>query len=117
MWLVFSNVLSAAAFILSIVACWLSVRSANRAQELREALKVSPVSRIKSLETSLADTQGALEEVANRVKMMRVRNAANHTETSGPKPGQRKDEPDPYSDPDGWRQAMNAKLARAKVGL
>jgi len=106
----FSFALSATAFFLSILAAIFAALTAIRVRELQDALQRLPVSRLKSLETSLADTQDALTEVANRVKMMKVRNAASH---SDPKAGAL---PDPYKDPDGWRKAMNSRLSAARLG-
>lgn len=103
------NVLSVLGFFLSVLAATLAALSATRVRELLDELQRFPGSRLKSLETSLADTQGALEEVANRVKMMKVRNAANHSDSRGALP-------DPYKDPDGWRKAMNSRLSAARLG-
>lgn len=104
------NVLSVSAFFLSILAVIFAARAAIRERELLDELQRLPVSRLKSLETSLADTQGALEEVANRVKMMKVRNAANHSSERA------NTFPDPYKDPEGWRKAMNSRLSAARLG-
>jgi len=103
------NVLSVLAFFLSILAASFAALSAIRVRELLDDQQRLPVSRLKSLETSLADTQGALEEVANRVKMMKVRSAANHSDGKA-------SFPDPYKDPDGWRKAMNSRLSAARLG-
>jgi hypothetical protein len=109
----FFNALSVLGFFLSIAAAFSAARSVTAARELRDRLNPLPLSRLQSLETSLADTQDALSEVANRVKMMRVRSSANHVrEAKEPNAL-----PDPYKDPDGWRNAMNSRLSRVKVGL
>jgi hypothetical protein len=52
-----------------------------------------------------------LEVVANRVKMMKVRGAANHVREDRPS-----ETPDPYKNPDAWRLWMNNQMARGKVG-
>jgi hypothetical protein len=106
--LVIFNALSVLAFFLSLAAFWLAVQSATHVQELRDRPESSQVSRIKSLETSLAETNDALAAVANRVKMMRVRSAANHT-------ADRDDSPDPYKDPDRWRQSINKQIALGRL--
>lgn len=49
------------------------------------------------------ELETTLEVLANRVKMMRVRTAANHVKDQPT-------EPDPYKDPEAWRKAMNLKL-------
>jgi len=100
------NVLSVVAFFLSLAGLLFSARSAIRVQELRDRLAVLPLSRLNSLETSLADTQDALAEVANRVKMMKVRNASSHVRGNNA-------DPDPHTDPDAWRRVMNSKLSIA----
>jgi hypothetical protein len=64
-------------------------------------------SRVQSLEQSVEDTRLTLEQLANRVKMMRVRNAVNHTTD--------KTDPDPYRDPNAWRTEMNRKLAQRRI--
>lgn len=108
-----SSVLSATAFFLSIVATFCAARSVILARELREAVRCFPVSRLKSIETSLADTQDALTEVANRVKMQRVRSAANHVRQER----EANTDPDPHREPDRWRDWMNSRLARAKLNV
>jgi hypothetical protein len=65
---------------------------------------------VQSLQTSLEETQSALEHLANRVKMQRVRNATDHATGNGKAKLGADGLPDPYTDPDGWRKAMNAKL-------
>lgn len=114
MWNVISSVLSVSACFLSIAAVFFSVRSVKAARELLAQSKALPASRINSLETSLRDTQDALEVVANRVKMQRVRTIATHaTETTSRASG--KNEPDPHTDPEGWRTWMNAQLRKPRT--
>lgn len=108
---VFFNALSVLACFLSIAAAIYAARSATAARELQDRLLPLPLSRLQSLETSLADTQDALAEVANRVKMMKVRGAASHVR----EPTAKSDAPDPYKDPDAWRLWMNNQISRAKV--
>jgi len=51
----------------------------------------------------------ALTDLANRLKMIKVRKASAH--------GSRVDDemPDPYTDPDRWRTAMTRKIALNKL--
>jgi hypothetical protein len=103
------SVLSVLSFILSIAACLFVARIATQLRELRRQPQALPLSRLKSLETSLEETQDALAEVANRVKMMRVRSATNHVRPSNATP-------DPHTDPDAWRKMMNSRLSINKIG-
>ncbi len=110
MWLYIFCVSTAALSLLSLGAVIFVARRAAHAQALPLVNLRSVESRLASFENSLADQATALEAIANRVKMMKVRNAANHVESS-------QGEPDPFKDPDRWRAAMNSKLARNKHGL
>lgn len=101
---VISNAWNASAFFLSILAVLSAVRNAIQLRGLQDQLVQSSASRVKLLETSIAELRDELEGVANRLKMMRVRAATNHVRESTA-------EPDPYKDPDAWRRSMNRKLA------
>lgn len=110
MWLDIFSVLSALTCALCLILAIWNVRIAVRERE-------SLVRRVRSLESSMDSVKitidehsGALSEVANRVKMMKVRAAANHTASST-------GEPDPYRDPDNWRKSMNSKIQKARLGL
>lgn len=114
MWADFSFALSAAAFLLSVAACFVAAGFASRVQALQRLVQLWSESPSASSSTLLTQRLDELEEsiqlVANKMKMQRVRAAANHAE-------RKTDElPDPYRDPDGWRTAMNARIARGKVG-
>lgn len=116
MWSDFSFALSVAALLLSVAACFVAAGFASRVQALRDrvsdlqtSLRESPVSSLGERVTQVED---AMELLANRVKMQRVRQAATHAEGAAKKTD---DLPDPYRDPDGWRNAMNARLTRGKV--
>lgn len=105
----FFNVLSACSFILSIAACFFAARTATRTQELQDQLARLPLSRLQSLEASMTEQADALLTLANKMKMQKVRGAADHVRPRG-------ELPDPYTDPDGWRKAMNTKLGLGKLG-
>lgn len=98
---------SATISVLCLIATTYAARSAVRALESLRAHPRYSESRIKSLETSVADLQSALTDVANRVKMMRVRNAANHVPDNGAA--------DPYQQPDRWRAEINKQLAFGRI--
>lgn len=100
----FFNVLSVASFICCAAVVFWLVRLAIAVQELQRLRQLSSASRMESLQTSLDETNAALEALANRVKMHRVRTALNHVKDPPA-------EPDPYTDPDAWRRTMNKQLA------
>ena len=71
-----------------------------------------PESALRSLKESVQEHSDELLAIANRVKMMKVRAATSHTD------GKKSDGlPDPYKDPDGWRAAMNSRMAKQRIGL
>jgi hypothetical protein len=62
----------------SLLAALLAVRIAVRTTASRPADLASFASKLRSIESSQADTADALMTLANKVKMQRVRTAANH---------------------------------------
>jgi hypothetical protein len=54
--------------------------------------------------SSQAEWQEIVANLANQVKMTKVRKALTHTDKSA------QGEPDPKTDPEAWRAWMNAKL-------
>jgi hypothetical protein len=112
----FSIVLSVLALALSVAAALFAARAAARALALQDQLThwlaSPPTSRSESdsiVSARLSELEETMAVLANRVKMSRVRTAATHAE----KPSS--DLPDPHTDPDGWRTAMNKKLAAARL--
>lgn len=103
----FFSVLSAVVAFLSAGAALSAVRSAIRERASLRQQVDSCESALRSLKTSLDDQSSAMETLANRVKMQRVRTAALHVKDDK--------EPDPYQNPDEWRKQMNKRLAAAKV--
>lgn len=115
----FLLVLAATSCLISIAAASSVVRLAARVRELRDQLtqsqRFSPDSvskRVDSFESKLEELTVTVGEVAQRVKMQRVRAAANHATGERGRPD---GEPDPHTDPDGWRAWMNDRLARARL--
>lgn len=100
----FSIVLIATSLALSLGACLFAARIAVRVQGLADQLQRLPVSQLLSLAKSVTETQDVLSELAQRVKMMKVRNAVNHVKRGDT------DEPDARLDPEGWRRWKNAQL-------
>lgn len=109
MWTVFFCALSAAIAFLSALAALHHARSAARALALPLEKAVSCESRVLLIERSVNDQGEVLTELANRVKMMKVRSAVRHGTMTD-------DRPDPYKDPDAWRKAMNLELAKGRIG-
>lgn len=107
----FFSVLSVSSFILSIGTAFCVARIAIRVRELQDRLARSPISRIEYLEGFTESLTDEVKNLANRVKMIKVRRAADHVRDDAPK----SELPDPYKNPDEWRAAMNSKLSRAKI--
>jgi hypothetical protein len=108
MWTVIFCALSAAIAAASCLGAFLSARRAAHDVELPLVKLRSIESRTVLTERSLNDVSEVLTELSNRVKMMKVRGSLRHQDASPT-------EPDPYKDPDGWRNMMNRKLAAAKL--
>lgn len=106
----FSIALTAIGFATWLALTLFVARTAAHVRELRDQFARFKRSDTESLQLQLRELSETVEQLANRVKMQRVRNAINHVPD---KPST--DLPDPHKDPDGWRRAMNAKLALAKL--
>lgn len=107
MWLDIFSVLSALICILCLPVVISHAQRAIRASELLAPRVRSVESRLESLRASLDDVTTTLTDLANRVKMQRVRTVVNH--------GNGKDaDPDPYKDPEAWRKMMNLRIAANK---
>lgn len=110
MWTAFICALSAAICIGCLVGCTRVVRNVQEDSASLVAEVRLNASRIKSLTESHELTVDELKNLANRVKMQRVRSAADHA-TSSKSDG----EPDPIRDPDRWRAWMNKKIAMSRL--
>lgn len=108
MWLGIFSALSVSLCILCALVAIYAARTATRAPESLEQRLHSVELQQRSSTTSLTELSTELEALAQRVKMQRVRNATNHASRGN-------GAPDPYSDPDAWRQAMNRRLAFGKL--
>lgn len=80
MWITIFFALSAILSIGSLIAALSAVRIARAMTESPLAAMRSFESKLRSIESSQADTGDALMQLANRVKMQRVRTAANHVQ-------------------------------------
>lgn len=113
----FSIALPAVCFLLSGAAALFAAKAVATVQDLRDLFEryrtqqTDSPSVSGSLSARLDELESTVEVLANRVKMQRVRNAATHAEKETSR------DPDPYTDPDRWRQQMNARLTRDKFGL
>ena len=67
-------------------------------------------SRIELLERSVTDWSQATTDIAQSIKMTRVRKAAKLDSSD-----QATTMPDPHKDPEAWRKAMNLDLARRRL--
>lgn len=106
----FFAALSAATSVACMTRAISAARDARAATGLPGRALSSLTSRIESLEGSRDDQATAMTDLANRLKMIRVRSAANHASRPD-------GEPDPYKDPDRWRTVMNERLSRTKSGV
>lgn len=107
----FFSALSVVLATASLILAFWSARSAKRAVESPPAKLRSIESRIESLEGSVSEWSQLTTDVANSVKMMKVRRM-----TAGPSSSAQADDfPDPYKDPDKWRAAMNRRIAASKL--
>lgn len=111
-----STALLATVAVQFLVVAWLVVRLASRLQDFAdrlarcEARPIASGSPSESLSARLDELEQTVEVLANRVKMQKVRNAALHAERE--RPGGL---PDPYKEPDRWRDAVNKRLASSKL--
>ena len=105
----FFSVAAAVSLVFLLILAFFVAHIAARVSELSGRVERLNESPPESLSARLSEAEETLSLLANRVKMMRVRNAATHTD----KPNGA--EPDPYRDPNAWRQAMNRRLAPGKL--
>lgn len=106
----FFSVSSVVLAILSLILSGWSVLRARRVVALPLAKLRSIESRTESLENSVSEWSQTVTDLANSLKMTRVRAAAKHASSD------RKVDalPDPYKDPDAWRAAKNRTLMPGK---
>lgn len=78
--------------IASLVASFFAVRNVGRRMAFPQAKLASFESRLRSIEASQVEQAETLTQLANRVKMQRVRTAINHIADPEPEPGTIKDQ-------------------------
>lgn len=105
----FFYVATAASLVFCLILGLFVARIAQAVSELRARVDSLSGSPSESLSARLSELEETCSLLANRVKMMKVRSAATHTDKSNGA------EPDPYRDPNGWREAMNRQIARGKL--
>lgn len=105
----FFYVAAAASWLFCLILAFLLARTAARVSEFEARVRSLNESPSESLSARLSELEETVSLLANRVKMMKVRNAVTHTD----KPNGA--EPDPYRDPNGWRAAMNRRFAQGKL--
>lgn len=110
MWLVISSALTALVATSSLVLSLLAVRRANRALASPPVKLRSVELRLQSAEDLASEHTQAITDLANRLKMMKVRKASAH--------GSKVDDetPDPYTQADEWRKMMNKRLTESRMG-
>lgn len=108
MWIVISSALSATLAVCCLIATFFVARRAARAAEWLPGKVASLESQLALQQRLTNDLAETLTELANRVKMQRVRNVVQHGSTTAL--------PDPARDPEGWRKAMNRSLAERRIG-
>jgi len=109
MWLTFFFVLTAVTACASLAISVFAARRAGLALASPPQRLRSVESRLQSCEQLVEEHTQAMTDMANRLKMIKVRSATSHAA---------KDDnslPDPYRDPDGWRRAMNSRIALNKL--
>ena len=123
MWSVIFCALSAVVSGLAVLSCASSARSAQAASEslqeelaLSRSLGASLSGSLKNLKTAHAELELLVEELANRIKMQRVRTISSHADRSARDGGRQPGEPDGRTDPEGWRRWRNEQLYAPKTG-
>lgn len=112
MWIGISCALSVCAAICCLIVALRAARTAEAALASLAASQPWPESRWQSLTESINELSETQSLLANKLKMMKVRGAATHTDGAGSH-----GLPDPYRDPDAWRKAMNERIAQQRIGL
>ena len=109
MWINIFSALIAVCAICSLPMAWFAVRIARHVAELPHQRLRSCESKLQSVELLVSEHTTAIEDMANRIKMMKVRSATAH--------GSKSDTgmPDPYRDPEAWRKAMNQRIANNRL--
>ena len=108
MWIVIFSALSAVIACLACLGAGFAAQRARRDVGLPRAKLLSAESRLALIERSHNGLAEVVTELANRVKMMKVRSAVRHGSSST-------ELPDPHTDPNGWRKAMNLRIAERKL--
>lgn len=103
MWTYILLASSAGLAVLSLILALFAVRIAVRAQAWPAASEAYAKSQLQSLRDSIKEQAEALETLANRYKMQKVRNVIEHGRGS-------QGEPDARRDPEGWRAWKNHQL-------
>jgi len=106
MWLATFSALTAITSLCCFLGCLFVARNAAaRSASLRKRID-SCESTVQSVTSSLREWQEVVADLANQIKMTKVRKALNHS-GNGTRPG---GEPDPKVDPEAWRTWKNAQL-------
>ena len=111
MWSVFFSVSSAVACACCLIATIYVARSAARERGSLLARLRSQESATESMRSSIEQWGELTTDLANSVKMQKVRRSTRVPSSSDPATGL----PDPHADPEGWRKAMNLRIAERRI--
>lgn len=103
MWLGILSALSAIISVCCVLGCLSVARNAVRDSDSLRKRVSSCESTARSVISSQQEWQEVVANLANSIKMTKVRKALTHTD-------RQTGEPDPKVDPEAWRAWMNAKL-------
>ena len=109
--LVFFVALSVVLCLGCLTATIYAARHAARVAGLPAAKLRSLASEIESLKLSVEEWSTITTNLANSAKMQRVRAAAKQSSSDRSADGL----PDPHTDPEGWRKAMNLRIAERRL--
>ena len=104
MWTAIFCALSAIVCIACLIGTSFAAQNASRERESLHRRLRSCESTTQSVITSQAEWQDVVANLANQVKMTKVRKALTHTDRD------KNGEPDAKSDPEAWRAWKNAQL-------
>lgn len=108
MWTDIFSALSAAIAFCSAVGAVFAARRAYRVSvSLRGRLR-SCESQLELTGRSLEESRELLTELANKIKMTKLRNVVRHGSNAS-------EAPDPFKEPEAWRKYANVELLKGRI--